>query len=72
MKTSRSRYSRRLNLIQAYTRDEPDLSFRCKRSNLTSRLKIKQLNSYSGQARATSYKLTIGSSNSTKHNTFYK
>ncbi|KAF6142416.1 hypothetical protein GIB67_033843, partial [Kingdonia uniflora] len=33
---SRSRYSRRLQLIQAYTWGEPNLSFRCKRSNSTS------------------------------------
>ncbi|KAF6171508.1 hypothetical protein GIB67_018032 [Kingdonia uniflora] len=73
MKASRSRYSRRLQLIQAYTRDEPDLNFRCKRSNSTSRLEIKQLNSlYSGRARPTSYKSIIGTSNSIKQNTFYK
>ncbi|KAF6168991.1 hypothetical protein GIB67_038488 [Kingdonia uniflora] len=60
MKASRSRYSRRLQLIQAYTRDEPDLSFRCKCSNSTSRLEIKQLNSlYSGRARPTSYRSII-------------
>ncbi|KAF6150866.1 hypothetical protein GIB67_020949 [Kingdonia uniflora] len=61
MKASRLRYSRRLQLIQAYTRDKPDLSFRCKRSNSTSRLELKQLNSlYSGRARPTSYRSIIG------------
>ncbi|KAF6137431.1 hypothetical protein GIB67_009907, partial [Kingdonia uniflora] len=70
---SRSRYSRRLQLIQAYTRDKPDLSIRCKRSNSTSRLEIKQLNNlYSGRARPTSYRSIIGTSNSIKQNTFYK
>ncbi|KAF6165260.1 hypothetical protein GIB67_030442 [Kingdonia uniflora] len=60
MKASRSRYSRRLQLIQAYTQDEPNLSFRCKRSNSTSRLEIKQLNSLcSGRARPTSYRSII-------------
>ncbi|KAF6168922.1 hypothetical protein GIB67_038419, partial [Kingdonia uniflora] len=35
-------------------------------------LKINQLNSYSGQARPTSYRSIIGTSESIKHNTFYK
>ncbi|KAF6149885.1 hypothetical protein GIB67_008606, partial [Kingdonia uniflora] len=41
-------------------------------SNSTSRLEIKQLNSYSGRARPTSYRSIIGTSKSIKQNTFYK